>query len=259
MRIGIIGGTGLYELVAEGGHREVVQTPYGEVPVSLFTHAGREVVFLARHGEGHKIPPHRVNYRANIDALRRMECGRIIATNAVGSMRLAMRPGDLVLPNQFIDFTRSRPSTFYDGGEAGVRHVDVSEPYCPNLRGRFLATFGERAAHTEATYVCTEGPRFETPAEIQMFERLGGDVVGMTGVPEVVLAREAGLCYLSICIVTNYAAGIKGVPLTEGEVSALMEERLPQLREDILRLVAALDEQWHCACSNPPQAWDHAE
>lgn len=253
MPIGIIGGTGLYEMAANGSRSEVVRTPYGEVPVTLFAHAGREVAFIARHGQGHKIPPHRVNYRANIDALRRLECGRIIATNAVGSMRVHMRPGDLVLPNQFIDFTRSRPFTFYDGGEAGVRHVDVSEPYCPNLRARFMDTFGENAAHLEATYVCTEGPRFETPAEIQMFERLGGDLVGMTGVPEVVLAREAGLCYLSICIVTNYAAGITGMPLTEGEVSALMEERLPGLREDILRLVAALDEPWHCTCGNPPK------
>lgn len=254
MRIGIIGGTGLYDLGAAGVRTQAVSTPFGEALVSLFAHGGREVVFLARHGHDHSVPPHRVNYRANIDALRRLDCDCVLASNAVGSLRTQMAPGDLVLPDQFLDFTRSRACTFYDGQAAGVRHVDVSEPYCPSLRRQFLAALGDGAAHPAATYVCTEGPRFETPAEIRMFDRLGGDLVGMTGVPEVALAREAGLCYLSICIVTNYAAGITGVPLTEGEVTALMRERLPRLRQEILQLVAALDDPWQCTCAKPRKA-----
>jgi 5'-methylthioadenosine phosphorylase len=251
MRIGIIGGTGVYELVGDvAGHTDRVTTPYGPVELTAGKVAGRDLVFLTRHGQDHSIPPHKINYLANIDALRRRQCDCIIATNAVGSIRLSMQPGDFVLPDQFIDFTRCRPSSFYDGGAAGVRHVDVTEPYCPALCNCALHVLRESqlTIHPAATYVCTEGPRFETPAEIRMFEHLGGDLVGMTGLPEVVLAREAGICYMSLCVVTNFAAGVKGEPLTEGEVGDLMRSRLPQLRDLLLRLVAELPDGRECAC-----------
>ena len=251
MRIGIIGGTGVYEL----GHEmttgaEQVPTPYGAVEVAIGAHEGRELVFLPRHGAGHKIPPHKINYLANIDAMRISQCDRIIATNAVGAIHRDMQPGDFVVPDQFIDFTKCRPLTFFDGEAARVRHVDVTEPYCPAMRATTLSLLRDRGAplHPAATYVCTEGPRFETPAEIRMFEGLGGDLVGMTGVPEVVLAREVGICYMSLCIVTNAAAGISAEPLSEGEVTELMKTRLPALRELVGRIVAKLDDIRECGC-----------
>lgn len=257
MRIGIIGGTGVYEFGDVVSRSRRVSTSYDSVTVAEGAHAGRELVFVPRHGLGHGIPPHRVNYRANIDALRREKCDCIIATNAVGSLRETMQPGDFVLPDQFIDFTRNRPSTFYDGGLSGVRHVDVTEAYCPALRRTAFALLSREPVnvHPAATYVCTEGPRFETPAEIRMFATLGGDLVGMTGVPEVVLAREAGICYMSICTVTNFAAGMTTEALTEGEVSDLMERTFPALRAFILRLVESLEETRDCGCLGPrPEA-----
>ena len=252
MRIGIVGGTGIYGLT--GGaplQQESVDTPFGLVEVAVGDHAGHSVAFLARHGASHNIPPHRINYLANIDALRRLGCRCIIASNAVGGICPDAAPGDLVLPDQFIDFTRRRPLTFYDGGTAGVRHVDFTEPYCPALRARALDVIGKDMVrvHPQGTYVCTEGPRFETPAEIRMFGALGADVVGMTGVPEVVLAREAGMCYLSICIVTNFAAGINPEPLTEGDVGRLMASRTQMLVDLLLELVASMSDQWECACT----------
>lgn len=250
MRIGIIGGTGVYDLSGLQARTEAVHTPYGSVSTVRAVHGVHELVFIARHGAHHDVPPHLVNYRAHIDALRRRGCTCVLATNAVGSLRPRMVPGEFALPDQFIDFTRNRPSTFFEGGAAGVRHVDVTEPYCPALREAVLAVLDARdeSAHPAATYVCTEGPRFETPAEIRMFDQLGGDLVGMTGVPEVVLAREAGLCYLSICVVTNFAAGMAGAPLREGEVAELMARRLPALRSLLLEAVDRLDDLSPCPC-----------
>lgn len=251
MRIGIIGGTGVYAL--GGSEAATVRTPYGEAAFSRVLHGEHELLFLPRHGTGHSLPPHRINYRANIAALRDAKCRCIIATNAVGTIDESLEPGSLVLPDQFIDFTKSRPLTFHDGEEGGVRHVDVTEPYCPALRRRAsesLAALGP-AVREGATYVCTEGPRFETPAEIRMFRLLGGDLVGMTGVPEVVLAREAGLCYMTLCIVTNYAAGISGRPLTEDEVGRIMDAAVGQVREAILATTENLGADWDCRCARP--------
>lgn len=223
-RIAIIGGTGVYDPeILDDVREERVETPYGPVTVNLGRFEGLEVAFLARHGRGHQVPPHRVNYRANIYALALLGVERVIATNAVGSLRERYAPGHFVLPDQFLDFTHGRPATFFEGGEAGVYHVDVTEPYCPQVR-RVLHETGRPlglTVHDGAVYVCTQGPRFETPAEIRMFERLGGDLVGMTSVPEVVLAREAGLCYASVGMVTNYAAGLVDYPLSHEEVLEL--------------------------------------
>lgn len=251
MRIGIIGGTAVTDLgLTTGGVTRRVHTSYGTVTVSIGEHAGREMVFLPRHGSDHSLPPHRVEYLANIEALRREGCRCIIATNAVGSMRRGMQPGHLALPDQFLDFTKNRPLTFHEGGARGVRHVDMTQPYCIGLRTRAFGLLSDKpdVVHPAATYVCTEGPRFETPAEIAMFERLGGDVIGMTGVPEVVLAREAGMCYMSICVVTNFAAGISGTHLTEAEVSEMMARYLPTLQEFILALVESVEKDWECGC-----------
>lgn len=203
-----------------------METPYGSVEPVAGKLANREIVFLSRHGRDHATPPHLVNYRANIWALRKLGVRKILATAAVGSLSSNFRLGELVLLDQFLDFTKSRPQTFYEGGKQGVLHVDMTEPYCSAVRQVIMDASEQLgfAVKNGACYVCTEGPRFETPAEIRMFQRLGADLVGMTSVPEVVLARELGMCYASIGMVTNEAAGIATHPLTHAEVMESMKE-----------------------------------
>lgn len=249
--VAIVGGTGVYDPgVLDGAEERAVRTPYGEAHVRLGTYRGIRVGFLARHGVGHRLPPHRINYRANVWALRELGLVRVLATAAVGSLNPAMKPGELVLVDQFIDFTRRRESTFFEGGETGVVHVDLTDPYCPELRavlGRAAQELGI-TAHQGGVYVCTEGPRFETPAEIRAFRVLGGDVVGMTNVPEVVLAREAGLCYALVAMVTNFAAGISPTPLTHEEVLRVMAAHGARIRSLLGRAVGMIPPQRHCSC-----------
>ena len=181
---------------------------------------GRFLV-IPRHGPGHVVPPHLVNYRANIAALRRLGVKTVIATSAVGSMNTAFRPGELGTVEQFIDFTKARPSTL----SAGVSHPDMTTPYSGEVNGA-IARAGRLVGvkvRGGLVYVCAEGPRYETPAEIRMFRMVGGDVVGMTGVPEVVLANEAGMRYASIVVATNWAAGMQE-RISHGEVSEVMKE-----------------------------------
>lgn len=233
MLFGVIGGTGFYRLTdASEAERIGVETRYGPVCVEGTRLGDVEIAFLPRHGAGHNVPPHRVNYRANIAALKQLGITGILASAAVGSLSETMPPGSLAILTQFLDFTRSRPTTFYDGESGEVVHVDMSDPYCPHLRGELEAAadaLGERVL-SEATYVCAEGPRFETPAEIRMFRLLGGDLVGMTNVPEVVLAREAGICYAAVAVVTNWAAGVSNEPIKHVEVSGFMDQQTPRLR-----------------------------
>lgn len=207
---------------------------------------------MSRHGKGHSVPPHRVNYRANIWALKEIGVRKIIATAAVGSLSPHYKLGDLVLLHQFLDFTKNRSQTFYEGGEQGVLHVDMTEPYCKSVQEVILKASGNFSGHipvkTGATYVCTEGPRFETPAEIKMYQLLGGELVGMTSVPEVILAKELGLCYASIGMVTNEAAGIADHPLTHAEVIESMKatgKTVAQLIQETFRIL--LPEQ-DCRC-----------
>lgn len=252
-RAAVIGGSGLYRLdLLEGAAGRRVDTPYGTVSLQVGRVGSLEVAFLARHGPGHALPPHRIPYRANVWALAAWGARWVVATHAVGSLRPDLAPGHLVVVDQFIDQTRRRESTFFEGGPDGVVHVDVSDPYCPELRAAAAeaAEAAGFAVHRGGVYVCTEGPRFETPAEIRAFAAWGGDVVGMTGVPEVVLAREAGLCYASLALVTNYAAGLAGAPLTAQEVLDLMEAQRPRLRDLLARLLAALPGlPGRCACA----------
>ena len=246
--IAVIGGTGLYDM----GPAEpaTIATPYGEAEFFRVRLDGEEVIFLPRHGRGHLLPPHRVNYRAHIWALRALGAREALATQAVGSLNPRMAPGDLVLLSQFIDWTKGRPSTFFDGEDGVVRHVDVTLPYCARMTARLLRASEPlgKALHLDGVYACTEGPRFETAAEIRALRTLGADVVGMTNVPEVVLAREAGLCYAAVCVVCNWAAGMTGAPLTQQEVLDIMNERAGALRDLIARYVALPDEG-ACACA----------
>ncbi|QID18036.1 S-methyl-5'-thioinosine phosphorylase [Nitrogeniibacter mangrovi] len=210
--LAIVGGSGLTQLASlEVTRREVVRTPYGE-PSGALTFGmvcDQEVVFLARHGYGHTIPPHRVNYRANLWALKQVGVTDVVSVASVGGIRADFGPGALIVPDQIIDYTWGRECTFFEGGESPVRHVDFTHPYDQKLRQRLLdaaAKIGE-AVYDGGVYAASQGPRLETAAEIDRFERDGADVVGMTGMPEAVLARELELPYAAINVVANYAAG----------------------------------------------------
>jgi 5'-methylthioadenosine phosphorylase len=212
MTLAIIGGSGLTQLASlDVTHRKAVRTPYGE-PSGALTFGrlrGREVIFLARHGYGHTIPPHEVNYRANIWALREGGASEIVSVASVGGIRADIGPGMLVVPHQIIDYTWGRRATFFEGGDVPVTHVDFTRPYAEPLRRKILAAAqacGERMLDG-AVYATTQGPRLETAAEIDRLERDGAEVVGMTGMPEAVLARELDLAYAPIAVVVNHAAG----------------------------------------------------
>ena len=214
--LAIIGGSGLTKLKnLEVTDRIVMRTPYGEpsAPLVYGSLKGRSVVFLPRHGQGHTIPPHKINYQANLWALKEQGASHVIAVAAVGGIAADLLPGDLVFPDQIIDYTYGRAHTFF-GNQKQVTHVDFTFPYCEELR-RVLIDAAKRAGLTVAakgTYAATQGPRFESIAEIQRLERDGAHMVGMTGMPETGLARELGLCYAAIGVVANAAAGkVEGV------------------------------------------------
>jgi 5'-methylthioadenosine phosphorylase len=241
--LAIIGGSGLSKLGnMEVTQRKVVRTPYGEPSgaLTLGRIARCEVVFLARHGYGHTIAPHQVNYRANLWALKEAGAGDVVSVASVGGIRKDLGPGVLVLPHQIIDYTWGRASTFFEGAGAPVNHIDFTEPYSPGLRKRLLqaaADCGE-AIVDGGVYAATQGPRLETAAEITRLERDGADVVGMTGMPEAALAREIGLAYAAINLVANFAAGRgeseHAVPLDR--IEAVLAESMGRVRRVIEKL-----------------------
>ena len=206
--LGVIGGTGLSKLSnLEHIRRQLVRTPYGEPsgPVTFGKLAGRDVVFLARHGYGHTIPPHLVNYRANLWALQAQGCENVVSVASVGGIRKDLGPGVIAVPHQIIDYTWDRKCTFYEGEDKAVVHIDFTHPYCESLRARIVAAAlaaGESVVD-DGVYAATQGPRLETAAEIDRLERDGADMVGMTGMPEAALARELGVCYAAIAVVAN--------------------------------------------------------
>jgi len=236
--LAIIGGSGLTQLANLNiTRRQVVRTPYGEPSGALTfgTIQGREVVFLARHGYGHTIPPHEVNYRANIWALHAENVRDVVSIASVGGIRADLVPGTLALPNQIIDYTHGRDSTFFDQTYRSDMHIDFTYPYCDAMRRRLLqaaAAAGEPMIDG-VTYAATQGPRLETAAEINRLERDGSDMVGMTGMPEAALAREMGLCYAAVAVVVNYAAGrgasADGVHLDK--INAISEAAMVRVRK----------------------------
>ncbi len=251
IELAIIGGSGFYNPSFLGkAEKHVVFTEYGEVELFKAEVSRKKVYFLPRHKIGHSLSPSQVNYRANLKALKKLGVKRILATSAVGSLNKLMLPGSLVFLDNFIDFTKNRPTTFYDK-EGEVYHVDFTEPYCPELRSFLIeaATNLKLDFHPAAVYVCTEGPRFETPAEIKAFQLLGGDVVGMTGVPEVVLARELEICYAGIGLIANMAAGISKRSLTAEEVVEViskMNSDIESLLKEVIPLISSM-RNCHCA------------
>jgi 5'-methylthioadenosine phosphorylase len=247
--VAVIGGTGL-ETLFKGMEQVHVGTPYGiPPPISIGDVGCKSIAFLPRHSFHHSIPPHKVNYRASIYALFKIGVKRILATNAVGAINLDFKPSDLVIPHDLVDFTKLRKLSFYD--EAPVTHVDMSQPFCPEIRELLAKTLKshDEKVWKKAVIVCTEGPRLETPAEIQMFRRLGCDLVGMTVVPEAVLARELEMCYATISYVSNMAAGIQRQRLTTQEVTATAKERLPIIQQILRETIQYLPQKRQCPCA----------
>lgn len=229
---GIIGGTGVYDpALLDNAEKIQIETPYGPASATIGEFHGKRVAFMPRHGYGHSIAPHQINYRANIAALKQIGVKQVLATAAVGSLQLQYKPGSLVLVDDFLDFTKVRQSTYFESGT--VVHVDMTDPYCGRLRRKIadVAAAIDLPIHDGGTYVTTEGPRFESPAEIRFYQGLGAAVVGMTSVPEVVLAKESELCYATVCMVTNYGAGISEAPLTHEEVVDEMAKNVHLIRK----------------------------
>ena len=225
-KIGIIGGTGVEDASRFGTLEPVtVKTPFGEAHCLKTTLNGHEVYFMARHGANHSLPPHKINYRANIFALKQLGVTEILSFTAVGSINVALRPGTFVVCSQLLDFTKNRVNTFFNGEGGKVAHVDFAYPYCPVVRERVIHALMQLGLRhcKQGTYVVTEGPRYETAAENKMFACLGGDVCGMTNMPEAVLAREAEICYANVSVVTNMGSGFAQRALSHEEVTAAME------------------------------------
>ncbi|GGX21885.1 S-methyl-5'-thioadenosine phosphorylase [Streptomyces chryseus] len=262
VEIGVIGGSGFYSFLEDVTEVEV-DTPYGKPSDSLFLGeiAGRRVAFLPRHGRGHHLPPHRINYRANLWALRSVGARQVLGPCAVGGLRVEYGPGTLLVPDQLVDRTKSRAQTFYDGETPvdgklpNVVHVAFADPYCPEGRRAALAAARGRAWEPVdgGTLVVVEGPRFSTRAESRWHAAAGWSVVGMTGHPEAILARELGLCYTSLALVTDLDAGAEaGEGVSHEEVLTVFAANVGRLRDVLFDAVAGLpaDGTRDCLCSH---------
>ena len=253
----IIGGSGFYDFLPSPSEK-LVETPFSPEPVVIYYSKvnNRDLYFLPRHGKGHSIPPHRINFRANIYALHHLSISRVLSTSAVGSAQTEIRPGTYVLLDQFIDFIR--PITFFEDGFSikfsdghelsGVVHTDMTHPYCPDLRhhiSEVLSQISHSLLH--GTYCCAAGPRFETPAEIKAFQSMGGDVVGMTNSSEAILCRELGICYSSIAVVTNFAAGLQQ-QVNHQEVIDLFNQRASELKTILNDVIEIIPPNKTCSC-----------
>lgn len=249
--LAIIGGSGLTQLAnLDVTRREIARTPYGDTSGALTFGkiGGMEAVFVARHGYGHTIPPHLVNYRANIWALSRVaNATRIVSVGSVGGIGSAFAPGTLSVPHQIIDYTWGRKNSFFEGGDSQVVHVDFTHPYDASLRTQLLSA-AQRVGQPVvdgAVYAATQGPRLETAAEIDRYERDGADVVGMTGMPEAVLARELGVPYAAVCVVANWAAGraTSADRIIFGTIESTLQESMQKVRNVLEQLCRS----GHCA------------
>ena len=253
--IGVFGGSGFYTFV-KGARALQVRTPYGKpsARVMLSRVEERKVAFLPRHGEHHEYPPHMVPYRANVFAFKRLGVSRVIAPNAVGSLKPEIEPGDLVICDQLVNFTQGRKDTFYDGPV--TTHVGMAQPYCPQMRKVAAEVAGRMGVrfHEKGTVVVVQGPRFSTVAESRFFSRQGWDVINMTQYPEAVLAREQELCFLNISLATDYDVGLEGdpqaKPVSHEEVVRVFEKNMGTLRQLILEVIGALPQKRDCECGS---------
>lgn len=254
MRVGVIGGTGVYspgffELIEERD----VETPYGKpsdrIKIIKLCSGDMEVAFLPRHGSRHTIPPHQVNSRANVWALKELGVERIIGLSAVGSLREEIKPGDVVITDQFIDMTRRREATFYNGPK--VVHISTADPFCSELREVAKEVIKELAIplHTKGTYICVEGPRFSTRAESRLWRLMGADIIGMTLVPEVNLALELEMCYLCIATVTDYDVWAEK-PVNTKEILETMKKSTLNVQRILEKLLPRIPAKRDCACKS---------
>ena len=255
--IGIIGGTGIYNAELLDNSKSIkIFTPYGSTSdlITIGEYEGRSVAFIPRHGKGHTLPPHKVNSRANIWALHSLGVTRIIAPSAVGSLRDSYKPGDIVLPDQFLDITKQRDYTFYDEGQ--VCHVSCADPFCNELRDIFVKV-GKKLdydVHERSTYICIEGPRFSTKAESKYFKDiLQGDIIGMTLIPECVLAREMEICYVSIATVTDYDVWYEN-PVSSKEILEVLTKNANKIKELLAKFIPSIPESRDkCKCKTALQ------
>jgi len=250
--IGIIGGTGIYNPTLLRNVKEMrLRTPYGAPSDAIFIGElkGRKVAFIPRHGRKHTIRPTDINFRANIYALKKLGVQRIFAPSAAGSLKEEYRPGDTVIVDQFIDRTTKREQSFYTGKQ--VCHISVADPMCPELRGILIKTAEKMKIpfHRTGTYVCIEGPRFSTKAESKMHRSWGADIIGMTLVPECVLAREAEICYSCIATVTDYDVWKEHLVNAE-EVAKTMKQNVEKIKTLITETIAQLSKERSCECKH---------
>ena len=245
MKIGILCGHQMPDLM-KNPEKIRVDTNYGEIIMYASTRGSHELFFIQRHGEDSNLPPHRINHRGNIQAFASSHVSGIFSIGTVGSMKKTIQPGDLVLPHDFIDVTKSRTQTFFDDRRV---HVDMTEPFCPSLRNALqnsCENIPDVTVHKRGVYLATEGPRLETVAEIKLYSTVA-DIVGMTIVPEVVLAREKGMCFASLCLVCNMAAGLQN-RLTADEIASMYKQKEPVISKILLSTIQSLDENQSCHC-----------
>ncbi|MCA1645853.1 MAG: S-methyl-5'-thioadenosine phosphorylase [Chloroflexi bacterium] len=259
--IGVFGGSGFFSLMDGAVERVSVQTPYGPPSDNIMLgHMGDvRVAFLPRHGAQHRIPPHVINYRANVWAMAELGVTRLIAPTAAGSLQPAVKPGDFVICDQFVDRTYAREQTFYDGPR--VVHISTADPYCPELRAHSIGvgrTLGV-TIHDRGTVVVIQGPRFATRSESRWYAKQGWEVINMTQYPEVALARELQMCYVNIALITDYDAGLEGeagiAPVSVNQVTRVLNDNNERVRQLIERLLPRLTGARSCACG---RALEHA-
>ncbi|MCD6397288.1 MAG: MTAP family purine nucleoside phosphorylase [Spirochaetaceae bacterium] len=246
MKGAILGGTGVYSIKGIDTVEEKIETEFGIVTVKRGKDKWNNLYFISRHGGDHSVPPHRINYRANVRALTLLGIERVFAIYAVGSITELVSPGGFGLVSQFIDFTSGRENTFYNGGESGLKHTLMDEPYCRDLGNKILAAAEKQGfpIADSGTYLCTNGPRLETPAEINMFKLFGADYVGMTGATETVLAREDGIHIAAVAYSINWAAGIKK------NLEFISDNKIENTKNKLtdIALEVLFDEPGSCSC-----------
>ena len=251
VEIGIFGGTGIYDSgLLENAQEVDIDTPYGKPSdtITIGICKGRKIAFLPRHGKKHTIPPHMINFKANIWAFKELGVTRIIAPSAVGSLKEELEPGHFALPSQFLDFTKSRDGSFSEEGR--VIHISVSDPFCPELQSLVLQVTEEQGLkmHKDCTYVCIEGPRFSTKAESKLYRFTGADIIGMTLVPECQLAREAQMCYVSISTVTDYDVWFEK-PVTAKKVLETLSKNVEKTKTILTELIDKIPKTRSCSCA----------
>ncbi len=247
MKIGIISGHNLSNLI-KNPEKVTIETAFGDIPVEILNMKTHELYFINRHGGGSNVPPHKINYLGNIQAFALSHVEYLLSIGTVGSMKKNIHPGDFVIPHDFIDFTKSREYTYFNDKRV---HVEMTNPYCPSLRKYLIKNCAKVQGVTyfdKGVYLTTEGPRLETASEINFFANFA-DIVGMTGVPEIVLAREKNICYAALCVVCNMATGLQK-ELAADEITKIYDKKKPIISLILKSTIDSIDKKRNCTCNN---------